>query len=175
MIDYSDLYRRAFILPSYEESVSRVVKRVFDFKDLYQMVQTATGIPWYLIACIHSLESNLSLDRHLHNGDSLLDRTINHPSGRPEVGGPPFTWSESAIDAFKDISKPDLWTTYTKLYFLESYNGLGYLKRGVLSPYLWSGTQLYSKGKYTSDGVYDPEVVSRQIGAVCILKKIGPF
>jgi len=40
----------------------------------------------------------------------------------------------------------------------------------VLTPYLWSCTNLYSKGKYASDGNFDPNLVSAQVGAMAVLK-----
>jgi lysozyme family protein len=129
-------------------------------------------VPWDVIACIHSLESDLSLLHHFHNGDLLNERTVHHPAGRPLKGNPPFTWTDSAVDALSLIPKPLLWTLDLKLYFLESYNGLGYIKKGINSPYLWSGTNLYSKGKFVKDGVFDPEAVSKQIGAVALMKTL---
>ena len=35
--------------------------------------------------------------------------------------------------------------------------------------YLWSKTNHYSKGKYVYDGVYDPNAVSSQVGAMATL------
>jgi len=62
------------------------------------------------------------------------------------------------------------------LDFLEHYNGLGY-RNGAgrdttppsTSPYLWSMTDQYTRGKYVRDGVFDPEAVSQQVGAVPLL------
>jgi hypothetical protein len=59
-----------------------------------------------------------------------------------------------------------------KLSFLEAYNGWGYVKKGINSPYLWSGTNHYTSGKYVRDGVFDPRAVSKQLGAVCMLKEL---
>ena len=47
----------------------------------YQNVETATGVPWHVIAAIHNLESSRRFDRHLHNGDPLTARTVHEPSG----------------------------------------------------------------------------------------------
>ena len=44
---------------------------------------------------------------------------------------------------------------------------------GVPSPYLWSGTNVYTRGKFVRDGVYDPNAVSAQIGAVALLKRMA--
>ncbi|WP_339376309.1 hypothetical protein [Calothrix sp. NIES-2098] len=39
-----------------------------------------------------------------------------------------------------------------------------------MSPDLWLGTNLYTKGKYKSDGKWDADAVSAQIGVVALLK-----
>jgi lysozyme family protein len=50
---------------------------------------------------------------------------------------------------------------------------MGYKKKGVPSPYLYSYTQFYEKGKYEFDGKYNPELVSKQPGVVAIMKALG--
>jgi lysozyme family protein len=65
----------------------------------YQAVAQATGVPWWVIGIIHSMEAGLRFDRHLHNGDPLTAHTVRVPAGRPEVGQPPFAWEASAEDA----------------------------------------------------------------------------
>jgi len=40
----------------------------------------------------------------------------------------------------------------TYMTFAETFNGLGYSKNGHVSPYLYSGTDAYSSGKYVKDG-----------------------
>jgi len=55
---------------------------------------------------------------------------------------------------------------------LEAYNGMGYVPRRINSPYLWSGTQHYAKGKYVADGVWDSNAVSAQLGCATLLKEI---
>ncbi len=73
------------------------------------------------------------------------------------------------------------WSLARTLNRLEKYNGMGYRKRlGMASPYLWSFTTLYSKGKFKevlqSDGtyrsVYDPNLESKQCGAGAILAQL---
>jgi lysozyme family protein len=55
-------------------------------------------------------------------------------------------------------------------FMLEKYNGFGYRNHKIPSPYLWAGSSIYTKGFYTSDGVFDPEAVSRQIGGMTMIK-----
>ncbi|CCE04148.1 conserved hypothetical protein [Bradyrhizobium sp. STM 3843] len=61
------------------------------------------------------------------------------------------------------------WSAGGALTLLEQYNGLGYARRGVPSPYVWAGTNQYQSGKYVRDGVYDPAVVDRQLGCAGLL------
>ncbi len=43
----------------------------------------------------------------------------------------------------------------------------------MLSPYLWSGSNHYRRGKYRSDGEWDPDLVSRQIGSAVLLRRLA--
>ena len=51
---------------------------------------------------------------------------------------------------------------------LERYNGLGYRRRGRPSPYLWSYSGHYDKGKYVADGRFDPDAESKQCGGAAL-------
>lgn len=133
-------------------------------------------IPWYFIACTHYLECGLSFEKHLHNGDPLTNYTIHVPANRPKVGHPPpFSFEESAVDALKlkKFNEIANWNLPTILRKLEAYNGFGYFKyHQINSPYLWSYSNQYNKGKYVSDGKFDTEAVSKQMGAAVILKRL---
>src|SRR5207248_2062642 len=86
----------------------------------------------------------------------------------------PYTWEESAEDAIrqKNLHTWTDWRISASLYKLEAYNGWGYRMHHskVLSAYLWSYTNHYTKGKYASDGVWDANMVSGQAGAAAILR-----
>jgi lysozyme family protein len=56
--------------------------------------------------------------------------------------------------------------------FAEVFNGTGYADNGYISAYLYNGTNIYSKGKYASDGRYDPNLVDAQSGVYILLKAI---
>ena len=58
------------------------------------------------------------------------------------------------------------------LSFAEVYNGFGYFNKGVVSPYIYSGTNLYKKGKFVSDGSYNASVTDKQPGVFILIKKI---
>jgi lysozyme family protein len=171
--DFS-LYEKRFgdcnIIPARRAAVAAVANRMVANKARYQAVSAKTTVPWYIIAVIHNMECSGRFNAHLHNGDPLNHKTIHVPANRPS-GNAPFTWEESAIDAltFTKTNKWRDWSISGALYRLELYNGMGYQKRGVPSPYLWSFSNQYTKGKYVADGKYDPNAVSSQVGAAVIL------
>lgn len=150
--------------PAYE-SVIKTVK----------VLHPEAAIPWYFVGLVHLMECTLSFRHHLHNGDPLSRRTVHVPAGRPVKGKPPFTFLESAVDAlvFQGLHNETDWSIEKMLYRLEGYNGYGYRQyHNMPSPYLWAGSNLYVKGKYVSDGKFDPEAVSTQIGTALILKRL---
>jgi|GEM_PF-3794578 len=173
--EYERLFKQAVISASSTE-IQLVTNRIVTNKERYLKIQGKTNVPWYLVGIIHNLEASGNFACHLHNGDSLSGRTVQVPSGRPKKGNPPFTWEESAVDAIKydGLHKWKDWSIPGILYCLEKYNGWGYrlYHPEVKSPYLWSGTSVYIKGKYVADGKFDSNAVSQQIGVAAILKEL---
>ena len=169
--EYASLWKSMAVRPEKRRQVETTANRIIKERDRYETVSAATGVPWFVIGLIHAMESGLSFHDHLHNGDPLEERTVHVPRGRPKNGQPPFTWEESAIDAlgYDGLSHIKDWCVERIAYMLESYNGWGYRSKGIHSPYLWSMTNHYTKGKYVQDGVYDPNAVSGQSGAMAIL------
>lgn len=172
---YIDLIETMEIKDSWKSAVFRRAKAIRANKDKYVRVSELAGgsIPWYFIGVIHSLECGLDFTKHLHNGDSLARRTKRVPANRPKSGNGPFTFEESAVDALqmKGFHKIDDWSLARAAYELERYNGWGYRygKSRPLSPYLWSGTNHYTKGKFVSDGKYSASAVSKQIGVMPLI------
>ncbi len=56
--------------------------------------------------------------------------------------------------------------------YAEYYNGLGYYKRGRPSPYVFSGTDQYRRGKYVADGRYSRGARDRQLGVATMIQAI---
>lgn len=132
------------------------------------------GIPWFFIGIVHSLECACDFKLHLHNGDPLSGRTRRVPAGRPAAGQPPFTWEHSAEDALRMkgyVDQPD-WSVAAMLFRWETFNGMGYRVRGLASPYLWSFSNLYERGLFVEDHVFDPAARSKQCGAAILLKRL---
>lgn len=172
--EYDALLKTCEIRPNRLAAVKKICETVLANRLRYEKIAAETGVPWFMVGAIHSLESSLRFDKHLHNGDPLSARTVQVPKGRPKGGSPPFTFEESAIDALTfDKLTLDLDRSFAGICFkLEGYNGFGSRSRGINTPYLWSFSNHYTKGKFVKDGVYDPEAVSQQCGAAVILRRL---
>lgn len=187
---YADMFNSAVINSAKKAEVDATCKRIKLGQARYQSVATtlANGIPWWFIAITHFMEAGGFKNPflyHLHCGDPLTGRTVHVPAGRPKAnpgGGTvppsktnPYSWEESALDALKlmGYNKVDKWGIQDCLVMFEKFNGLGYKKKGVPSPYLWSYTQHYVSGKYVADGKYDPKAVSKQAGVAALMKGLG--
>lgn len=173
--DYLSLYSTCVltVVPAKVRQLDYICRVALANQTLYELASHETGIPWPIIAAIHFRESNQSFKCHLHNGDPLTAKTVHVPVGRPVLGQPPFTWVASAIDALTGIWKPTAWSIAGCLEFLERYNGIGYQKHGVNTPYVWDYTDKYVTGLYISDGSFDPLAMESRPGAVSILKSLA--
>lgn len=175
-VEYERLLAAATIRPERQAAVSVLARRMADTAhwSRYEAVAESIHAPAHLVALIHAMECGLDFSKHLHNGDPLTARTVHVPAGRPLAGNPPFSWEASATDALR-LRYLDHWTDWSLpglCYVLEGYNGWGYRRyhSSVPSPYLWSFTTVYTAGKYASDGHFDPNLVSKQAGAVALLR-----
>ena len=171
--EYTSLYNAATI-PS-ASVLDPIVDKIVKYKSTYDQVGIA---PWYFIGAIHHMESDQDFNTHLFNGDPLTHRTVNEPVGYPKEepdtpNGYSWVFSAKAALIYDNWNNWPDWTVIGGLYKVEAYNGWGYrLYHQTFTPYLWSGTQFYVRGKYNGDGHYDPTVISKQIGVVPILKRM---
>ncbi len=138
-------------------------------KARYQAIEAKTGVPWFVIAVTHQRESSQDWSRSLAQGDPWNKKSTHVPKGR----GPFASFEDAAIDALKNCApyaaRNTDWSVGGLLTMLEQYNGLGYFNRSLPSPYIWSGTDQYIKGKYVADGKFDPNVVDKQLGCAGLL------
>lgn len=144
-------------------------------KARYQAVEKRTGVPWWFIAVTHERESSQNWSRSLAQGDPWNRVSTHVPKGR----GPFNSWEDAAYDALVKChpfaAKNKDWSIGGSLAMLEKYNGLGYSGKGLPSPYIWAGTNQYSRGKYVADGVYDPNHVDTQLGCAGLLMRMNVF
>ena len=168
--EYTRLWNRMVIHQDRLVEIDRIAKRLLSHKTRYETVQLPTGVPWFVIAVIHERESGADFSTYLGNGDSLSRPTVNVPEGR----GPFPSWEAGAKDAlaYDKLDQNRDWTAAHTAWVLENFNGAGYRNKGVPSPYLWSFSNNYVSGKYTSDHGYDPKAVDKQAGVMPLLKRI---
>jgi lysozyme family protein len=175
--EYENLFNQCAIRAERAAAIESIVSKLMRNNLRYETVSSAIGVPWFFVAVVHNMESSLDFTRHLHNGDPLTARTVQVPAGRPKTGEPPFTWEESAEDALsmKSLTAQTDWSLAGTLYQLERYNGWGYrlYHPHVLSPYLWSGSSLYTSGKYIADGTWSDTATSKQDGAAVLLRRLA--
>lgn len=174
--EYAKLWASMYVHTGWQTAVDATAHKILANKDRYVAVSDMTRVPWYVIGVIHQMESGCNFGCHLHNGDPLAERTKQVPKNRPASGVGPFTWEASACDALllKKLNTVQVWTIERICYEFERYNGWGYRNYHptTLTPYLWSGTAHYARGKYIADGKWSPDAVSRQSGAMPLLKRL---
>jgi lysozyme family protein len=171
--EYVAMFDSMAIRPEKLASVDARVRSIVANEARYRSVADPAGVPWYVVGIIHSLEGG-GFGAHLHNGDPLTARTTHIPAGRPLTGNPPFTWEQSAADAIamRGWNASTDWSLPGTLFQLEKFNGFGYRPVGIPTPYLWSFSNHYQRGKFASDGHFDPSLVSAQAGAATILRRM---
>jgi len=168
----------ARIRPAWTISLDKAVFRFQRDRARYHAIEAMRphGMPAAVIFGLHGRESSWDFSKHLHEGSPLTHRTRDVPKGRP-LGNPPFTFQQSAEDALYILKHEDrvTWSSIdAALSAIEAYNGTGYLRYHptVPSPYVWSGTQLYGRGKYVSDGRFSATAVDEQPGVAAILLRM---
>ena len=181
LIEYQVDWARAHVLPAWETRVKAVADKVYFFKPRHQAVASALHkeMPFWVVSLIHNMEAGFNWNACLHNGEKIIGtgaKTKLVPAGR----GPFSTWEEAAIDALRGrVSKVPKWDIPNILRFFEGYNGWGYRNKrlgpvveydNLYSPYLWSGTSVYTGGKYVSDGVFSMKAQSAQVGCAAVMK-----
>lgn len=173
--EYRRLFANLSVRSERSEAVSFHLAMIRKSRERYASAGARTGVPWFFIAVIHALESSFNFRAHLHNGDFPLSaRTRQVPAGRPLKWLPPSDWESSAADAMKllGFTGQSDWSLERTLYRLEAYNGFGYRQLGVATPYLWSFSQHYDRGKFVADGKFSRTARSQQCGAAVMLRTL---
>ncbi len=171
--EYARLFGSLEVRPEQAETAGWYLTMMKKARPRYESVGKDLGVPWFFIAATHGLEASFNFRAHLHNGDFPLSaRTRQVPAGRPAIWLPPADWESSAKDALKllGFANQSDWSLERTLYRLEAYNGFGYRRRGVATPYLWSYSNHYERGKFVADGTWNPKARSQQCGAAVMIK-----
>jgi lysozyme family protein/peptidoglycan hydrolase-like protein with peptidoglycan-binding domain len=170
--EYERNWANLQIRPARLGEANAAARRAINGKATYEQVERLTGVPWYFIALCHYRESNFDFDTYLGNGETLHRVTCLVPKGR----GPFASFIDGAVDALRieNFVGTQDWGIARTLFRLECFNGLGYHAKGVNSPYLYGGSNLYGPpeakcGKFVADHVFDPGHVDSQLGTAVIL------
>jgi lysozyme family protein len=169
----TDRWSKCKVNPSKQSQFNAVAARLTASKARYQAVEAKTGVPWWFIAVVHEREASQSWKANIAQGDPWNKVSTHVPRGR----GPFTSWEDAAYDALVNCApyaaRNKDWSIGNALTMLEKYNGLGYAKRGIPSPYIWAGSNQYVSGKYVSDGVFSPTAVDTQLGCAGLLMSMG--
>jgi lysozyme family protein len=172
---YASNWHKLVIRQERRDEARKFAQRLLNGKPRYVAVEQRTDVPWWFTGLCHYRESTFDFDTYLGNGEPLNRKTRLEPKGR----GPFKSFEDGAVDAFKIkgwLNASD-WGIERVSYRLETFNGFGYHKYGVNSPYLYGGSTLYGPpeakgGKYPRDHVFDPKIVDKQLGTLVLLKKL---
>lgn len=180
--DQEARWKSATINPHYSISLDINVALFKRNMERYQKITAmkSNGVPPSIIFCLHQRESSGNFRCHPHEGSPLTGRTRYVPKGRLPSPDPPYTFEQSAADAYYVVDRLDRvdWeNTQAALQGIESFNGLGYQNYhpDVPSPYLWNGLLLNgraTRGKYTGDGKFDRMAVDQQLGVAAIILRM---
>ena len=172
---YANLWRTAMLKGGADAAQAETFAgKIIAAEQRYRAVQASTGVPWYFIGALHMRESGCNFAGVLHNGDRIIGTgglTTRVPAGR----GPFATWEESAVDALKlkDMHRVQSWSVARMLFQAEVFNGVGYVSRGINSPYVWAGTNHEQLGKFTSDHNFDEDAEDTQLGVAAVLIRLA--
>jgi lysozyme family protein/peptidoglycan hydrolase-like protein with peptidoglycan-binding domain len=175
--EYDRLWNTCEVRADRRTAAADIADRIVSHRAKYEAAGQPHGVPWYVVGIIHQLEASGDFTKHLHNGDPLSARTVRVPAGRPANGNPPFTWEFSAADALvhDGLGSWRDWSISGTLFVFERFNGFGYRKPSIAinSPYLWSFSTHYTRGKFIRDNEYSASAVSAQCGTAILLRLLA--
>jgi lysozyme family protein len=178
-VDQEARWNEAKVSPKASIRLDQAVALYQRNESRYQRIAAmrANGVPAPVLFCLHLRESDANFQCHPHEGSPLTHRTRFIPKGRlPAPKQPPFTFEESAEDAYYVCDRLDLKDWHhlaSALQAIELFNGPGYQHPGrPPSPYLWAGTTIERPGKFVADGRFSPTARDAQLGCAAILKRM---
>jgi lysozyme family protein len=187
--EYQYFFDNCVVKDARKADVAGAVANVTAGRARYQATSTRLGgsIPWFFIGITHLLEGQCDFTTHLHNGDPMfrdnagartwlktVQKPNDHPAVWPAPQGETDPWIWSAMDALRvgGLDKATDWSVPAMLFHFEGYNGYGYRQFRNPTPYLWSLSQIFQRGKYDRDSHYDPNALSDQCGAGLVLQAL---
>lgn len=171
--DHQKFTQTMKLRPENFEELRRCIQQFRRNYKKYEEVSAQTGIPPELIYAIHYRESSCNFNTYLHQGDPLGKPAVHVPRNIPVF----HQWVPAAIHALKlkgsIARKVGLSSTSKDVAamstYAETYNGLGYRRRGLPSPYVYAGTDKYVGGMYVSDGKFSSKAYDNRVGTAAIV------
>lgn len=166
------------LTPQQQKDMEQFIKGWDKNKARYEEVAQTAGIPAKLIAALHWRESTGDFGTYLHQGDPLGKQAVNEPANIPifKEWGPAAEHALGMKSGIQKAYKIDADTTDEAALtsYAERYNGLGYFNhRAMASPYVYSGSDQYKKGKYVGDGDWDANHKDAQLGVLPMMRRIA--
>ena len=150
-------------------AIDAAARRLLQVLPRYAAAAATTGVALAWLAAVGDREGGAAIfNRYFGNGDPLNKPTVNVPAGR----GGFATFEAGLLDALRymrldQAAKP--WTWAGACYRGEAWNGFGPRAHGRHTGYLWSGTSIYTGGKYVADGKWDPGAIDEQLGIIPVM------
>ncbi len=161
--DYQDQYEQLFrdcqiVDAGKQQEVDNAIAAMQAHQARYAALADRVGVPWYFVAVVHQREGSGNFSQSVRDGHRL-------PAG--------LSWEDDALAVMQEqCGGWHNWSLPGLLYRLEAYNGFGYRRYQINSPYLWSFATCYTKGKFVEDGRFDPDQVDKQPGTAVILRRM---
>ena len=149
-----------------EAEAKKIALKIISNQSRYSNIASRTNVPYYVIGIIHNREGNMVFDVDLKDGTKLSKLGYSNDYFD--------SFAEKALNEKFENGPYNFNSIPSILKAIEAYNGFGYTKDSVNinAPYLWSGTDKYTSGKFTSDGNYESDATDKQMGAVPIIKEL---
>lgn len=167
------LWQNCQIVPARKLEVEKVASALCapQAKTIYQQIEAATGVPWFVVAVIHERECNQNFACSIAQGDPWNQQSTHVPKGI----GPFKSFFDAAVFSLMRCApyagKWTDWTAGGTLTILVLYNGTGYEDyHHEVSPYDWGATSMEQEGKYVADSKWSASVWDTQLGCAAMLK-----
>lgn len=130
-----------------------------------------TGVPISWAAASFEREASSNFNLNPAQGWPLNSRSRWIPHNGPFPNWTAAQIAAYAIDGLTKVGKEN-WSWAAACYYAEAFNGFGYRARGVHSPYLWAGSNIYIRGKFIADGEYSASAIDEQLGVIPMMARM---
>lgn len=156
-----------------EAEVDAAAHKLLGFVDAgrYDAGCKATGVPIIVAAASFEREAGSRFNLNPAQGAPLHSRSTIIPHNGPFDDWPTAQIAAYKIDGLDKVGAPN-WSWEISCYEEEGFNGFGPRAHGKHTGYDWAGTNIYTGGKYVSDGVWNPNAVDSQLGVIPMMLRM---